>query len=200
MRYLHFLIFVFFIFQPIDGKGEDYSEAIERWLPQQKLQEAFYQYFSTHNLFPYIDLNQGQFNTSFITPVVEDKRDFITFMLGEFDNETKLTKAVFMITRDKYTEEIFVRTLYIMEGICMSPTLFMDIIEFPGFLACYPKALELFGEPDSLVHISNEILEDGRHRQIWTFYTSHEKYAAIVYLQDDEEGGSFFFLPNPNKG
>jgi len=196
MKFFRFFIFIFFAALSTDGKAEDVVSKIERWLPHQELEDALHHYLATHNLYPFIDIYQDRFEIKFID-VIEDHRDFSTYMLGEFVNPFIPTKAIFMVTKDKRTHELFVRTLCIMEGNCMNPTLFCDVLANPSFAYFYPRAWEIFYEPDSLVYISQEPLTDGSSKQIWEFHTYYEEQDVPVYLMDDGYGGAFFTLINP---
>ncbi|MCI0381576.1 MAG: hypothetical protein L0207_00780 [Chlamydiae bacterium] len=190
-----FLILTVLIATALEGKENDQSEKIKTWMPEEIVSEKISSYFSSHDLSPYIYPELGNIRLGFIPPVIENDKFFRTFMRGDFLNDD--TKIVFYLSRDKSSENIEVRLLFIMNGNHMSPELFFDVLTHPGLTVMSPRAIELYSNQNGHIYISSESEKEGRKNQTWTFFTPDEKCDVSLFLQSDGKGGTFFTLLRP---
>lgn len=132
------------VFAMVNLKGENPNsfDEIEKWIPIEAISGKIQEYFSTHNLTPFLHFFQGTSSPYLVNPAINAEDFFMTFLQMDFPQEQRETNALFSLRRDKHSEKFDVELLFVIRGQCISPELFLNILCSPALAISYPRATE----------------------------------------------------------
>ncbi|MFA6118815.1 MAG: hypothetical protein WCT85_05455 [Parachlamydiales bacterium] len=180
---------------PKENKRNDEQIIEDKSFPSIDIvQKKLADYVSTYSLYPYILPGKVEMVIDFyLEDKVENKDLAMRFIQVSLYQEKKSIKGMFAVLTNKSTKENTIDLCYLTNDQLMSPTLFYDIMSFPGLFAAQPKAIDKFKEKGKVFVFIEFIKKFNNGRlQKWVFFNSDNTIAVNVRLTDDGIGGTFF--------